>query len=258
VDTDPRPWRDALRTTAERLISVVTPLDPTTIRGRSYDGDWTIAQVMSHLGSQSEVFEAFLDTALTGGEAPAPDSFPPIWARWDAKSPEEQVRDALIGIEHHVARFDELTDEQLERFRIELFGMDLDAAGFIEMRVSELALHTWDVEVALRPAATLEPQAVELLVDAAPQMAVRLAKPAPDPFRVWTHTFEPETDLVWDCGDAVSVTSGTGDDGDARVDLPAESLIRLLAGRLDPAHTPSTVTATGIDLDEVRSLFPGY
>ncbi len=136
--------------------------------------------------------------------------------------------------------------------------MDLDAAGFIDTRLSEFALHTWDIEVAVHPTATLEPTAVALLVDAAPQMAARLAKPASRPFRMWTHTLDTESDLVWDCADTISVTSGTGADGDARVDLPAESLLRLLAGRLDPAHTPSSVTASGVELDDVRAIFPGY
>jgi uncharacterized protein (TIGR03083 family) len=258
VDTDPHRWRDALRTTAARLTTVVTPLDAQAIRGRSYDSDWTIAQVMSHIGSQSEVFEQFLEAALTGEEVPAPDSFPPIWARWDAKSPEQQVHDALGAVERHVACFDAITDNQLATFRIEFFGMDLDAAGFINTRVSEFTLHTWDVEVALQPAATLEQQSVELLVDVAPRMAARLAKPASYPFRMWTHTIDAESDLLWDCAEIVTVGSGVGDEGDARVDLPAESLIRLLAGRLDPAHTPSTVTASGVDLDDVRAIFPGY
>jgi uncharacterized protein (TIGR03083 family) len=258
VDTDPHHWRDALRTTATRLTAVVSPLDGPTIRGRSYDRDWTIAQVMSHIGSQSEVFDQFLAAGLAGEAVPAPDTFPAVWARWDAKSPEEQVRDALEAVERHVACFDAISDDQLGTFRIEFFGMDLDAAGFINTRVSEFALHTWDVEVALQASATLEPEAVELLVDVAPQMAARLAKPAQHPFRVWTHTVDPESDLVWDCADTVSVGEGIGGEGDARVDLPAESLIRLLAGRLDPAHTPSSVTASGVDLDEVRALFPGY
>jgi uncharacterized protein (TIGR03083 family) len=258
VDPDPHHWRDALRTTAGRLISVVTPLDGSAIRGRSYDRDWTIAQVMSHIGSQSEVFEEFLEAALTGAPVPTPDSFPPVWARWDAKSPDEQVRDALEAVEHHVARFDAITDAELASFRIEFFGMDLDAAGFINTRVSEFALHTWDVEVAVTPTATLEPTAVELLVAVAPQMAARLAKPALHPFRVWTRTVDPESNLIWDCGDVVTVDEGTGADGDARLDLPAESLIRLLAGRLDPAHTPSSVTTAGVDLDEFRAMFPGY
>jgi uncharacterized protein (TIGR03083 family) len=258
VDTDPHRWRDALRTTAARLTSVVTPLDGHAIRGRSYDSDWTIAQVMSHIGSQSEVFEQFLEAALAGEEVPTPDSFPPIWARWDAKTPEEQVRDALEAVARHVACFDAIPDDQLASFRIEFFGMDLDAAGFINTRVSEFTLHTWDVEVPLQPAATLEPQAVELLVDVAPQMAARLAKPVSPPFRLWTHTLDAESDLLWDCAETVTVEPGVGGDGDARVDLPAESLIRLLAGRLDPAHTPSSVTAAGVDLDEVRAIFPGY
>ena len=63
---------------------------------------------------------------------------------------------------------------------------------------------------------------------------------------------------MWDCADTVTVSNGTGGDGDARLDLPAESLLRLLAGRLDPAHTPTSVRASGVDLDDVRAIFPGY
>jgi uncharacterized protein (TIGR03083 family) len=258
VDPDPHHWRDALRASAQRLIDVVAPLDPNAIRGRSYDRDWTISQVMSHLGSQSEVFAAFLEAGLTGGEPPAPDSFPPIWARWDAKSPDEQVRDALAEVRRHTERVDDLTDDELSAFHLQVFGMDLDAAGYLSLRVSEFALHGWDVEVAVDPRATLEPRAVGLLVESAPAMAARLAKPAAEPFRLWTHTIDPETDLVWDCADEISVAPGTGDSADPRLDLPAESLIRLLAGRLDPAHTPDGVVATGVDLDDLRAMFPGY
>jgi hypothetical protein len=39
--------------------------------------------------------------------------------------------------------------------------------------------------------------------------------------------------------------------------MPAEAFIRLLYGRLDPAHTPP-VESTGVDLDELRQLFPGF
>jgi hypothetical protein len=41
------------------------------------------------------------------------------------------------------------------------------------------------------------------------------------------------------------------------VRMPAEALIRLVYGRLDPDHTPSTVTTEGIDLDALRATFPG-
>jgi hypothetical protein len=39
--------------------------------------------------------------------------------------------------------------------------------------------------------------------------------------------------------------------------LPAEALIRLVYGRLDPAHTPP-VEATEVDLDDLRQVFPGF
>jgi hypothetical protein len=33
--------------------------------------------------------------------------------------------------------------------------------------------------------------------------------------------------------------------------------VRLVYGRLDPDHTPASVEARGIDLDLLRSTFPG-
>ena len=42
----------------------------------------------------------------------------------------------------------------------------------------------------------------------------------------------------------------------AELRLPAEALIRLVYGRLDPAHTPPVETR-GVDLDELRPIFPG-
>jgi len=39
--------------------------------------------------------------------------------------------------------------------------------------------------------------------------------------------------------------------------LPAEALVRLVYGRLDPAHTPA-LEARGVDVDELRRIFPGF
>ena len=39
--------------------------------------------------------------------------------------------------------------------------------------------------------------------------------------------------------------------------LPAEAFIRLVYGRLDPAHTPPVETRRA-DLDGLRQVFPGY
>ena len=47
-----------------------------------------------------------------------------------------------------------------------------------------------------------------------------------------------------------------GSDADGEIRLPAEALLRLLYGRVDPGHTPEH-TAGGIGLDRLRAVFPG-
>jgi hypothetical protein len=40
---------------------------------------------------------------------------------------------------------------------------------------------------------------------------------------------------------------------------PLEATIRLIAGRLGPAHTPNDLTVTGnVTLQELRTVFPGF
>jgi hypothetical protein len=42
------------------------------------------------------------------------------------------------------------------------------------------------------------------------------------------------------------------------VRMPGEALVRLVYGRLDSEHTPEAVEAEGVDLDVLRSVFPGF
>jgi hypothetical protein len=39
--------------------------------------------------------------------------------------------------------------------------------------------------------------------------------------------------------------------------LPVAAFVRLVYGRLDPDHTPASVVAEGVDLDDLRKAFPG-
>jgi hypothetical protein len=49
-------------------------------------------------------------------------------------------------------------------------------------------------------------------------------------------------------------------DGVAAADLtlPAEAFVRLVYGRLDRAHTPSSVTGDTARLADLRKAFPGF
>jgi hypothetical protein len=55
MSSDPRALIGVLRNSHERLAGLVTPLTPDQLRAQSYDTEWTIAQVLSHLGSGAEI-----------------------------------------------------------------------------------------------------------------------------------------------------------------------------------------------------------
>ena len=69
-------------------------------------------------------------------------------------------------------------------------------------------------------------------------------------------TSDPERHFLLETGEAVSLTESDGEDGLPELRLSAEAFLRLVYGRLGPAHTPP-VEAGGVDLDELRQLFPG-
>ena len=163
--TDDARWIAALRSSHDRFAGLVEGLSADQVTGPSYDDEWTIADVASHLGSQAEIFEPFLDAGLTGGPAPANDTFPPIWDRWNAMAPADQVRESVERNEAFVQRLEGLSADERSAFRVPLFGSDQDLAGFASMRLGEHAVHTWDVAVAFDPAATVSADAVDLLVD---------------------------------------------------------------------------------------------
>jgi uncharacterized protein (TIGR03083 family) len=253
MERDPAVWIGALRHSHDTLRTVAGPLDAGQLEQRSYASEWTIAQVLSHLGSQAEIFGLFLDAGLTGGDPPGQEAFGPIWDQWNARSPQAQAADALQADQAVVERFESLDDGQRQQLRLAAFGMEVDAAGLAGMRLGEHAIHTWDVAVALDPAATVAPDAVARLVDTLGQLGGTAR-------RVRIVTSSPDRTFVLAADETVSLTAA-GEAGDAEglpeVRLPAEALVRLVYGRLDPAHTPRVET-TDADLDDLRKMFPGF
>jgi uncharacterized protein (TIGR03083 family) len=256
METSPEPWIGALRHSHDRLQDLVGPLDPGQLEQGSYDSDWTIAQVLSHLGSQAEIFGLFLEAGLTGQDPPGREEFIPIWDVWNAKAPQAQAADSLAADEATLRRFESLDADQRARLRLRAFGMELDLTGVSRMRLGEHAIHTWDVAVTLDPSATVAPDAVGLLIDTIGPLAARTGKPDGKQRRLHVATIDPERHFVLETSETVSLTEATSEQGPPELRLPAEALVRLVYGRLDPAHTP--VAADSADVDELRGLFPGF
>jgi uncharacterized protein (TIGR03083 family) len=257
METSPDPWIGELWHSHDRLQALVEPLDLASLEQRSYASEWSIAQVLSHLGSGAEIFGLFLEAGLTGQAPPSRDAFVQVWNAWNAKDPQAQATDGLRADEALVERLESLDPDQRAGLRLHMFGMDMDLTALARMRVSEHAVHTWDVAVALDPSATVAPEAVGLLIDTVGQLAARSAKPDGKERRLLVSTSDPERDFVLETGDAVSLTESDGGQRLPELRLPAEAFVRLVYGRLGPHHTPP-VEADGVDLDELRQLFPGF
>src|ERR1700750_1012363 len=205
METRPGPWIQALRHSHETLQAVAGPLDVGQLARRSYASQWSIAQVLSHLGSQAEIFSLLLDAGLAGQDPRGPDAFPPIWEAWNAKSPDNQAADALRADQAVTVRLEPLDDTQRNALHLHAFGMALDPTGLARIRLGEHAVHTWDIAVALDPAATVAPDAVVLLVDTLGQLVTRTAKPRGQRRRLRVSTSSPVRHYMLDIGETATL-----------------------------------------------------
>jgi hypothetical protein len=103
------------------------------------------------------------------------------------------------------------------------------------------------------------PEPAGLLVDTLGQLAAWTGKADGTKRRVRVSTSAPPRQFTLETGDAVTLEPSAGAEAGEplpELRLPAEALIRLVYGRLDPAHTPPVETR-GVELGELRPIFPG-
>ncbi|RYB92065.1 maleylpyruvate isomerase family mycothiol-dependent enzyme [Nocardioides oleivorans] len=248
-----------LRTNHDELATLVAELSEDQLAGPSGASEWTVAQVLSHLGSGSEIMHGQLAAAIAG-EPNGVDN-QTVWARWDAASPADQAAGFLEHDDRLVRALEGLDAEQRRDLRVDLGFLPEPAtlSTMTGMRLNEVAQHAWDVAVAVDAAAGLEQSSAPVLVEHfTGDLAFLLgftAKPdaAPAPARV------AAGDVVLTIEDGSVGLSDTVGDTTATFEGPTEALVRLLAGRLKPEFTPAGTTVTGnVSLDDLRRVFPGY
>jgi uncharacterized protein (TIGR03083 family) len=166
---------------------------------------------------------------------------------------------SLAANEEVISRVEGISAEKRAAFRVAMFGMTLDLAGMLRMRLSEHAVHTWDVAVAVDPAARVSPDAVALLIDGLPQMMAWMGKKAADPEVIVVTTTDPSRTFTLDTG-GVTLTPGNGDAAaSGSLDMTAEALLRMVYGRIDETAVPTgEVKASNVNIDGVRAVFPGF
>ena len=246
----------ALRESTVRLRDLVEPLDAEQLRSPAYPTEWSIADVLSHLGSGATIFVRQVDDALSG--TPTPSDFSrSVWDDWDARTPEDQAAGVLTADDALVARVDELTPGDAAKISIPLGPFTLTFDQYLGLRLNEHVLHTWDVEVMFNADAVIPSEAVGPELDNLGFVARFAAKPSGAEGTYVVRTKDPVKSYVITLATDAVTTVESDDDAPADVELPAEAFIRLLCGRLDADHTPSDVT--GVEhLDALRAVFPGF
>lgn len=227
---------DALRSSVDRLRALA-PLTEPQLTGGADPTEWTVAQVLSHLGSAAVITLCRLEDALAGQDTP--DDFAPgVCDTWNAKNPVAQRDDALAADDALLARLEGVAADDRDRLNSAMGPMTLGFAQFVGMRVNEHAFHTWDIEVVGDPAATLPEQVAALVVDNLEIVARFTAEPTGQSESITVATTTPARTFTVDLSrDSVIFRTGS-DRADPDLNLPAEAFARLVYGRLDARARP--------------------
>jgi uncharacterized protein (TIGR03083 family) len=251
----------ALRRCHDELAARVRGLGEADLTRQSYCTDWSVAQVLSHLGSGAEIALAQLQAARARTTPLGSDDFRAVWARWDARPPRQQAAAFAKAAPRLHDTVEALDDAERRELRPFFHVGPVDLPLFLAFRLVEQALHAWDVHVAFDAAKAVDAEAVGLLVELLPLGASLVDAEvlgALAPARLALATSDPAQRFMLDLG--VQARLCPAEDGavSGSLRLPAEALVRLVTGRLDPAHTPAGTHAEGRpSLDELRRLYPG-
>jgi uncharacterized protein (TIGR03083 family) len=255
-DVDPHPAVAALQRSHDALAALVPALTLEQLTGPAYPSEWTVAQTLSHIGSGAVIGLLNLDAALAGAPAPEQAQFVAVWDEWNAKAPQDQADDAVAADAKLTEAWAGIEPDRIPELTFSLGPMQLDGTTYLRMRLAELAVHSWDVAVAVDPAAVVEPAAVDQIIDNLEMVAGFSGTPVGEPAEIVVETAEPERRFVVALGEAVALRPAIVGDGPATVTLPAEAFVRLVYGRLDAAHTPDR--AQGAEIERLRNVFPGF
>jgi uncharacterized protein (TIGR03083 family) len=249
---------DRLSVLADSVVhlgDVAAIIDPSEYTSPAYPSEWTIADTFSHLGSGAVISQRRFEDSIAQRESD-PTFNTSVWDEWNAKAPTSQVADCLVSDAALLSSLEASTQEQRDAFRLAMGPFSFDFEGMVGLRLSEHVLHTWDIEVAHLPEAALANEAANTILDGIQFIVGRTAKPTGETWSVSVRTIDPPRDFVLNLEAESAELVESSFEGPADLELPAESFVRLIYGRLDEEHTPAAVR--GDVVVDLRSVFPGF
>ena len=246
---------EALEASAARLATLTKTLTSEQLGSQSYPKKWSISDVLSHIGSGAIIMRRGIDAGVSG--VPVEDGFnQSVWDEWNAKSAAARAVEVLVADRALLDRVADLTDDERATSKFSLGPFQLDLTTFLGLRLNEHVLHTWDIDVALHPAATLPSDAVNEVIDNLAMISGWAGKTDGNERQIVIQTGDPNRKFALQVGPERLSLEPAGEAVGTAVEMPSEAFIRLVYGRLDPDHTPAGVESQ--ELDPLRKLFPGF
>lgn len=254
-------WLAAMHASSRRLADVVDGLSEAELSLPSMADEWSIAQVLSHLGSAAEISTGLLEGGIAGDQT-GPDraAIAPVWQRWDALPGPAQREAWRAADARHLQLLDSLDAEQRGSVRVPYFAGLVDVSAYAGYRLSEQSVHAWDIEAARDPDAAIPAPEVQLLWERLDLVATRF-RDADTLARLGTRQLTVTlTDsariLLLDLGGELHLYPCEPADPVGAVSGTAEAVLRLVYGR---NRDRDGVAVTGsVTLADLRSLFPGF
>jgi len=247
----------------ERLARVLDQVGKEGLESPSACSDWTIGRTVAHIGSGAEIAQAGLAIGLAGGTSPVENAaMQAVWSAYDALDDSTATDRAMIANQSLLDAFAALSPTELRDVRVPFFTGPVPVSMFASFRLSEHAVHVWDVEVMNDPGAVLDPAAATTIFGSVVSALIgRLATVSALPVELLEVVVDnPERHLGLSLADPVGVADWSTDSStEAVLTTTMDAFVRLVYGRLSPEHTPGSTSIVGpVSLDELRAMFKGF
>lgn len=258
----------AIRREYEVLNRWLAALDARAWQGATACSEWSVAKVVSHLGSGAEITLQTLEEQLTGGPPADQEARQRVWSHFDSLTAPQPLYDEFRDRNEKYFAYLAALPAARRAQSVKFFAGELPVAGFALYRLGEFTLHSWDIRVGLDPTARLLastmgpylPQALATMNRRANKDAKQALDGTAWNFALWGPVERQFAVIVRD-GNVEAADEPPGTPA-ASLRMSTEAFCRLCVGRLplEQAERDGEVDIGGDRAAALRlnELFPGF
>ena len=246
---------EVVRAEGSRLAQYLAGLDSDAWQAPSACDRWQVGDVVAHLAGGADFYHDSVTRGLAGDASPPAGRPPP--GTGDSVAANEGIARTALSLRESLggsvlSRFEERSD-RLNSLFAQIAGDQwqtpcyhpaslFPVSRFVDLRISELAMHSWDIRSPLDADARLSPDTLPTFMDMGPTVALRWGfQPGPRLPRPLRYRFQVDgaelvhTDIIIDGDDCHGEAPSQDEQPDLTFRCSAQTLALVLYGRADTA-----------------------